>query len=369
MLRESKKETLKDLPMPIPSAGLEDYLNERRLAISKCEKKKSNYEKYLRSSEYRDILVDYLPIKMDIENVSRCNFRCTMCQVSDWKNGKRARDLTLAEFKSLIDEQIGLLEIKLQGMGEPLLQGDDFFEMIKYAREKNIWVRSTSNASLFHLKENYKKLIDCDTNEVQISIDGASKEVFERIRRQSNFERVAKNCELINNYCEKQNVRRTKMWVVVQKDNYGELCDFVTFAKNHGFKDLVFSLDMNFWGQSDWQSTNKKFEVTEEIDYQICKNLVDQGHEFNVRVSFWFIGKKFNSYNKKTLCPWPWERAYISSDSRIVACCMVATPSVSDLGNAGNFSAAWNGIDYQAFRQAHVTGNIPDFCSSCYDGK
>jgi hypothetical protein len=29
-------------------------------------------------------LVDYYPIKLDIENVSRCNFRCTMCAVSDW---------------------------------------------------------------------------------------------------------------------------------------------------------------------------------------------------------------------------------------------------------------------------------------------
>jgi pyrroloquinoline quinone biosynthesis protein E len=180
---------------------------------------------------------------------------------------------------------------------------------------------------------------------------------------------VAKNCDLINNYCEAKNVRRTKMWVVVQKDNFHQLSDFVIFARKHGFKDLVFSLDMNFWGQSSWQLQNKKYEVSDEIDSQTCRSLVDLGYKSDIRVAFWFIGQKFNSNNKKTLCPWPWERAYISSDARIVPCCMVATPSVKDLGDASTFGDSWNDTDYQEFRQAHVNGEIPNFCMSCYESK
>ena len=104
--------------------------------------------------------VDYLPVKLDIENVSRCNFRCTMCQVSEWPKGRRARDMTLDEFKRLIDQQYSLVEIKIQGQGEPTLQGDDFIAMISYARSKAIWVRVITNGSLLHLRDNYKKLID-----------------------------------------------------------------------------------------------------------------------------------------------------------------------------------------------------------------
>ena len=58
--------------------------------------------------------------------------------------------MSLDDFKNIVDTQYGLIEIKLNGLGEPTLQGDDFFEMIKYARQKKIWVRITTNASLLH---------------------------------------------------------------------------------------------------------------------------------------------------------------------------------------------------------------------------
>ncbi len=117
-------------------------------------KKLWNYAKY-RVTARHGACVNYLPIKIDIENVSRCNFRCTICQVSDWPKSARADDMPLNDFKRLIDEQHGPVEIKQQGMGEPLMQGDDLFEMIKYARARNIWVRTVTNASLLHLKDNY----------------------------------------------------------------------------------------------------------------------------------------------------------------------------------------------------------------------
>jgi MoaA/NifB/PqqE/SkfB family radical SAM enzyme len=59
--------------------------------------------------------------------------------------------------------------------------------MTRYAREKHIWVRTTTNASLLHLKDNYRKMIDADVNELQISVDGASKQVYEGIRCGANY--------------------------------------------------------------------------------------------------------------------------------------------------------------------------------------
>src|SRR2546422_103354 len=172
---------LRELPPPQPAAGIEAYQRERELALSTSPRRRENFERYTRSSR-RSATVDYLPIKLDIENISRCNFRCTMCVVSDWPKGKRGEDMSLEEFQRLIDEQYGLVEIKLQGIGEPTMQGDVFFEMIKYARARHIWVRTTTNASLLHVKENYKKLVDTDVNEIQISIDGADAAKFESIQ-------------------------------------------------------------------------------------------------------------------------------------------------------------------------------------------
>lgn len=360
------RERLMALPKPEPSAGTEAYIRERELALAFSERRQANYDVYLRSRAHKTAKLDYLPIKMDIENVSRCNFRCTMCQVSDWHKGTRAKDLPLECFKRIIDEQYGLVEIKLQGMGEPLLQRDDFIEMIKYARASNIWVRTTTNASLLHLRNNFRKLIDADPNEVQISIDGATKETFEGIRRQSDFEQVIKNCATINKYCREKNVRCTKMWVVVQKQNVHEAHELLDLAHKAGFEDLVYSIDLNFWGQQSWQKANTAVAAEGEMGPDLCEELVERGAKLGVRVSFWIIMDKFSTKSHDTLCMWPFERAYISSDERVVPCCMIANPQVSDLGSAKDFSATWHSKTFEDFRQAHIDGNIPNVCRTCY---
>jgi molybdenum cofactor biosynthesis enzyme MoaA len=210
------------LPAPEPAAGTEAYIGERAERLAIFPECRENYSRYM-AAKRQSARIDYLPIKLDIENVSRCNFRCTTCVVSDWAKAQRADDLSLAAFKRLIDEQIGLVEIKLQGLGEPTLQRDVYFEMVRYARSKRIWVRTTTNASLLHLNDNYRKMINSDINEVQISIDGATKDVFEAIRRGSTFDRVKSNCKLINAYSRDVDKVRTKMWTVVQRGNCHQL--------------------------------------------------------------------------------------------------------------------------------------------------
>src|SRR5258708_19683793 len=144
------RDDLRRLPQPEPSLGLAPYGRGRELALAADPRRAENYRKYMASSR-RSAKVDYLPVKIDVENVSRCNFRCTMCVVSDWPHGKRAGDLSLDAFKALIDEQYGLLEIKLQGIGEPTMQGDDFFAIIPYAPANHIWLRPPPNAPLLPL--------------------------------------------------------------------------------------------------------------------------------------------------------------------------------------------------------------------------
>ena len=364
---EKKVLDLRSLPSPEPTPNKKEYDEERAVCLSLDKRKNENYQKYLQAD--RSVDVSYLPIKLDIEPVSRCNFRCTMCQVSEWPKMKRARDMTLDEFKGLIDDQYGLVEIKLQGMGEPLMNAEPFFEMIKYARQRRIWVRVTVNASLLHIKDNYKKLIDSGVNEVQISIDGATQEVFESIRRGSTFSQVIKNCETINSYCTSLNLIKTKMWTVVRKANFHQLIDLVYLASKIGFKSQVFSLNLSDFGQGDWREKNDSVTVDKLLDMESANKLIDLGFSLGVNVSFWCVTSKYSSSSSKTVCPWPFERAFIASDMRTVPCCMIANPDVLELGIGKSFSEAWNGEDYKKFRDAHLKGNIPLACKSCYESK
>jgi len=357
---------LGDLPVPVPVPDLDAYLRERQICLSRSPECTRNFAAYTRSAR-RSAAVDYLPIRLDFENVSRCNFKCTMCPVSTWPKGKRAGDMPLAAFKKIIDEQYGLVEIKVQGLGEPTLQGDDYFEMIKYARARNIWVRTTTNASLLHLKGNYKKLVDSGVNEIQISIDGADKATFEAIRRQADFDRVVSNCKLLNAYCSELGIERTKMWTVVQKANRHQLMQLVDLAREMGFRSMAFSLNMNDWGTERWQKINDAVSVEGSFTRAEAERLMARGRALGVNVRFWNVTNKYSTESVEALCPWPFERAYISSDLRVVPCCIVANPDVSEIGVIEqDFTSVWKGELMTRFREAHLRGEIPRECSFCY---
>ncbi len=357
------------LPLPEPAAGIAAYEEERAACLKLDERRQINYQAMLAHRQRRKNGVIHgeqsvpMPTKLDIENVSRCNFACKMCAVSTWPKGKRAEDMPLEAFKHLLDEQFGLVEIKLNGLGEALMQGDDYFEMIRYARARRIWVRMTTNASLLHLRDNYAKLVDSDVNEIDISIDGVDAPTFEGIRIQGDFQRVAANCRLLNDYAAAKGRPSAKMWTLVQRLNHRRLGDHVRFAADHGFRHMVFSMQMHGWGSDALAERNRQEMV--ELEHEYLWQLVDFGRDLGVRVSFWDVSEKFETKPGK-ICPWPFERAVVTSDLRTVPCCMIGDPDAFEIGKGLPFGEAWGSREYKSFRLAHLEGRIPQVCKACY---
>jgi sulfatase maturation enzyme AslB (radical SAM superfamily) len=60
-----------------------------------------------------------LPSILDVEPINQCNFRCPHCQVTHWNKAKTRLDVD--GLTKLLDQFPKLLRVKLQGMGEPLL--------------------------------------------------------------------------------------------------------------------------------------------------------------------------------------------------------------------------------------------------------
>jgi len=357
---------LQDLPLASPALGMEYYESVRKSRLDFSEQARENYRKFIDASK-REAVPSYRPIKMDIEPVSRCNFRCQMCVVSTWDKGKRADDLSFEHFKEILDSEPQLLEIKLQGLGEPLMVGDSLFAMILYARSQRIWVRTTTNASLLHKNNNTRKLVDSGICEVQVSIDGSKAETMEGIRQGSKASRVFKNCEELNNYANSIEYPVTKMWTVVQKDNFYELEDLVSLASRLGFKSQCFSLDLHGWGIEDWVSLNNRKTVDTSELSQRLKNLVNIGRQLGVRVEFWKNVKKYSIESTKTLCDWPFERLMVSSDMRVTPCCMISNPDVLEIGKGLPYKEVWDSESFIKFRESHLSGLIPKACANCYE--
>ena len=353
---------LLDLPLPGPDAAA--YRDNLALALASSPARKANYEK-LRSQD-RAQWLEALPARMDFENVSRCNFRCPICPVSQWDRGRRAEDMRFEDFRTIIDGLGTLVEIKLQGIGEPVLGGDVYFDMIRYARSQHIWVRTTTNASLLHLNDAAARLIDSGINEVQVSVDGASAATFEAIRVGSRFPVVCRNSALLNEHCNRRGLLRTRMWTVLQQRNVDELLDLVRLGAQLGFRRITFSLDMHGWGQEALGKANGPRVVAAGRVHAAALEALALGRELGTEVTFWQTTTKYDHGAAATLCPWPFERAYISSDLRVVPCCMIGNPEVIDLGSALDFAGTWNSPAYRGFRQAHLEGATPPACAMCY---
>jgi len=108
-----------------------------------------------------------------------CNLKCRHCYAGA---GKPSQDeLTTSEATRAIDEldRAGVPLLAFSG-GEPLVR-KDLFELIRYARDKGIYVALASNGTLITGRK-ARALKDAGVRFIQISLDGASAATHDRFR-------------------------------------------------------------------------------------------------------------------------------------------------------------------------------------------
>jgi len=320
-----------------------------------------NLFKFLISKNSKLKNLSYLPITMDIEPTTGCNFRCTMCQVSS--PNFISKNLDYEMFKKTIDDNKQLLKIKLQGMGEPLVN-NNFYNMVEYASKYSIVSEITTNGSLLNDK-NIKKLENSNLSRITVSIDGATSEIFEKIRIKSDFKTVISNCKnLINAYKKKIIRPEISAWCVVQNDNVNEFKDIYNLCKEIGFDKLTYQFHLSGWGKSEWDDINRNKKVEIESLKQQIEEVKIKGASEGLEVNI--FEENLLSFTKQ--CVWPWESSYISKTGDVVPCCIIGDEKVVSFGNINksSFKEIWNSDSYRNFRTDIKNNKIPDYCKNCY---
>ena len=97
------------IPKSIPAAGLEYYSKRISERLEHSQIAKENYSKYQTFLQYDDPLrlIDFTPVNGVICPSSRCNFKCTMCAITDFENGKRCEDMSLELFERRLNDLPG----------------------------------------------------------------------------------------------------------------------------------------------------------------------------------------------------------------------------------------------------------------------
>lgn len=166
--------------------------------------------------------------RLDIMLDSACNLKCIMCtNIFDRTGGLRS-DF----FWENNDETFSSIEeIEIVG-GEPVIS-PHFFRLLDLVSKLNSGCRwfMTTNAH-YELDEkilsSFKKV---KFQSLSISLDSLKKEVFEKIRLKSSFEKVMSNIAELKNHLPEIQIN-----TVIQRDNYDELIPLYFWCQEQGFK-------------------------------------------------------------------------------------------------------------------------------------
>jgi radical SAM protein with 4Fe4S-binding SPASM domain len=165
-----------------------------------------------------------------------CNLRCKHCYENA---GSNRPELTTDQAFTTLDNlskitNVGLPALSFSG-GEPLIR-KDFFEVATYAKKKIPYISIATNGTLL-TKDNIKKLKEVGVDYVEISLDGASKEVHESFRRVLGcFEKTMKG---IHN-CVDENLD-TCIAATAHKENLDEIPKIIELTQELGVRFMHFN--------------------------------------------------------------------------------------------------------------------------------
>ena len=167
-----------------------------------------------RAFNLRKEKIGKLPNNVFIELAMACNLRCEMCPVP--KNmelmGGRARAVMKPDvFRRVLAQLSGRrYSLCLNQLGEPLLN-KHVVDYVKWAKADGHHVGFYTNGTLLN-QLLADRLLDAGLDYIVFSIDGATKETFERIRLGAKFEPTIKN---IRYFCEAAKARKSACGVQV----------------------------------------------------------------------------------------------------------------------------------------------------------
>ncbi|MBW1860478.1 MAG: radical SAM protein [Deltaproteobacteria bacterium] len=114
------------------------------------------------------------PTHLQIEPSTLCNLRCAFCPVTTGL-GRPTGLMGFDMFKKLIDE-VGeyVFLLLLWDWGEPFLN-PSVYDMISYAKERNIRIVSSTNGHLFSRGDHADKLVRSGIDSIIFAVDGISR--------------------------------------------------------------------------------------------------------------------------------------------------------------------------------------------------
>jgi radical SAM protein with 4Fe4S-binding SPASM domain len=289
------------------------------------------------------------PTHVQIETSTKCNQRCQYCPVGQ-ETAEATGHLEMETFRRFTDS-LGdkPLIFQLWGWGEPFLN-TSIYDMIRYARSRDIRTISSTNGELFARMDHAENLVASGLDMLIVAISGITQETYGEFRPGSQMARVFDGIRNIVQAKRRQGKQTPliSLTFVVSESNEQEIPQLHAKAKELGVDALTIKkLNPASTESERWQG-----------DQHVARNpnLVRLKYKDGQRVRV-----------KHNRCKALWQGTTLRWDGRINPCAY-DFHGKQTLGHLGqnDFVQIWSGPAYQTMRQQfRKDWNQISICENC----
>lgn len=257
---------------------------------------------------------------LEVTNV--CNLKCPFCLTGKGiSGGREVRHMSFEEAKLILDA-VGdyVYFLQVYTWGEPLLN-KDLIRIVDYAKQKNIYVMMSTNATAMTPEYN-KRLIDSGIDYIMTAIDGGTEETYSQYRVGGKFPKVMANVkDMLAQRAEHGLERPFMEWqFIVFRHNEHEVDSTERMAYEMGIDK--FTPLPAYVEDPSWSAQDPKYR-TEFANPERLKN-----------------------------CDRPWSHLNVRADGGVASCCYTFFKK-DDFGDLreGGFEVVWNNANFQQSRR------------------
>ena len=308
-----------------------------------------------------------LNVFMDQNN--KCNLRCQMCGFSDSRVAALPKyDMPRWLFERIAAEVLPHANyVCLSLMTEPFMTRD-FPDRLASVRDAGVpFSEIITNATLLN-EESCRKIVDARISRVIVSIDGGTKEVFERIRVGAKFENVIRNVELLRDARDSVSATLPQLRVnhVLSELNIDHFGEFLELVERLRFEEIAVRTISRMSNAILQESTDAAFwakvRVAREELRRFCAatGVRDSGYlrDRHTRIEL------FTDAGDKLLCPKPWDTLAIHPNGDAYPCMAWSRPPIGNF-STDTFEDVWNGAALVALRREFEEKQAGVDCLNC----
>lgn len=301
-----------------------------------------------------------------IDVTTKCNLFCIMCGVP-YVSDKY--DMPLDLYKKIASQAFVHAEEIWFSCGYEAFMSRNILEILEFT--KNFAIPKSSiitNGTLLN-EVNTAKIIEFGLSRLIISIDGATKSTYEKIRKGANFELLISNIDRLNRIKSELGSDAPELifTVTLMQSNIKEFPKIILLASKLGVKEVWCKPIRAIPPALEQEILTNN----EDMVVQIFNEANDIAGKSNILVgSSPDMARYINNAqdNKKeelpSKCGENLPVMLISPDGKVMPCTMWRQAPIGDF-KLQNFSEIWNQEEYQKLREEVATGNLRESCKRC----